>query len=119
MNARKCLGYTVQIIDENDGLPRLLASGLSLGAAPRWYPLDAEALASFTQRERPPFGHIWQSSRDFAEDAARVTRGTVCAIEEDAAGTISIRAIDPMAEAVATEREACDDLAAQIRERGK
>jgi hypothetical protein len=100
-------GFTVRIVDEEDGLPRLLASGLSLGAKPRWYPLDAEALASFTQRTQPPWGHIWQSSRDFAEDAARATRGAVCEIEEDAAGVISIRVIDPIAEAVAAEREAC------------
>ena len=50
--------------------------------------------------------HIWQSSRDLAEDAARATRGTICAIDEEA-GTITIRPVDPIAEAVAAEREAC------------
>jgi hypothetical protein len=111
----KIRGYTVATIDA-DGFPRLLASGLSLGAVPVWYPLDPEALASFTQREHPPWGHIWLSSLDLAEDAARATRGWVCVVEADAKGTITIRRLDPVAEAVAAEREACAMIAEAVRD---
>ena len=106
----RIFGFTVKGFDEDDGAARLLASGLSFGGDPRWVALDAEALAGFVQKERPPWGHCWQSSRDLAEGAAREVRGIVCAIEVDEGGAVTLREIDPVAEAVLAEREACAAL---------
>jgi hypothetical protein len=128
----KIHGFTVKTFDESDGEPRLLGSSIHFGGAPRWVLLDDEALAGFVQKERSPWGHCWLSSRDLAEDAAREVRGIVCAVEVDEGGAVTVREIDPVAEAVLAEREACakvaDDydgrnapeaIAARIRARGQ
>lgn len=106
----KIHGFTVKAFDENDGAARLLDSSVRFGGVPQWVPLDEEALAGFVQRQRPPWGHCWHSSRDLAEDAAREVRGIVCAIEVDEGGAVALREIDPVAEAVLAEREACAAL---------